>query len=335
MLTVLLKILGILGIILLVLLGILLTLILVILFCPIAYRVNGERKLAEPDSTFRLRVRVRASWLLGFLRVRFAYPEPGNLTAKILCFTVFDSSGEQQAKPERKKRRGKKKRTQREKREEKSGRREKQETREASTTAEEKEQSAKQAAASSPEENGAALTEPQACSDEGNSGTNAAEDADSEESLFRKIKCTIRKICDKIKKIREDIAFYRELLLCDDTRGLVDHAFQRLGRILRSIRPRKLSADILFGTGSPDTTGYALGVYGMLSPHLGKKVNITPDFTQAILAGEIHAAGHITIFRLLWHVVLILLDKRLWRLTKKFKSRDEAAESENDRKGKA
>ena len=107
--------------------------------------------------------------------------------------------------------------------------------------------------------------------------------------------------------------------------GLWKHVKLRLGKIWKSIRPRHIRADILFGTGAPDTTGYLLGVYGMLSPSLGPKVNVTPDFTQAILQGEAEVSGHVTTFGLAVNGLKLLLDKRLHLFLKKLKRNDKTS----------
>ena len=107
----------------------------------------------------------------------------------------------------------------------------------------------------------------------------------------------------------------------EDTRKLFWHGCLRVGRILKNIRPRRLKADILFGAASPDTTGYLYALYGMIYPYLGEHVLVTPDFTQAVFEGEIEAAGHITIFQVLWNSILFLLDKRLRRLIRRVKLR--------------
>lgn len=64
------------------------------------------------------------------------------------------------------------------------------------------------------------------------------------------------------------------------------HAGKRFGHIWKRLRPRKLTVNATVGTGSPDTTGYLYGIYGMVLPKLGKGICITPDFEQAILEGE-------------------------------------------------
>lgn len=333
MLTVLLKVLSIVGILLLVLLGAALTAVLLALFFPVTYKLKGERRFAEVSAgaaeaggqagaaegaapVFQMSGWVKVNWLFGLLRVRFFYPEPGRLTVKALFFTLFDSSREGEQKEEKDK---PQKRSRQPKRQEQVNTSDQP----ADGTAG-KEKTAQTVPQDAPETKEAGQAQ------KDGAGQGAGSDAETKESLPEKIECTIHKLCDKIKEIRENIDFYKELLLCDDTKGLVNHAFRRLGKILRSIRPRKLSADILFGAGSPDTTGYALGVYGILSPHLGGRVNITPDFTRAVLAGELYAAGHITVFQLLRHGVMLLLDRRLHGLLQKWKARKTAADREKE-----
>lgn len=318
MLTIILKILSILGILLLVLLGVLLSAVLLVLFVPVTYRVRADRQEAVPEGNSDgtgepvflplMHIAVRADWLLGILRVRFQYPDPGTVTVKFLCFTLFDSGTENERAEKRTKAGGQAKRT------------------------------AERTKTIKPEEKAAAhtnmeaeRTETKTESDEVRTGAQSAagayreEKAGSEEKSrlkqnpFEKIRYTFRRLCAKIKELWENFTYYREVLLCEDTRDLVHHALMRLGRILKNIRPRKLRADIRFGTGSPDTTGYAFGVYGMFCSWLGKQVIVTPDFERAVLAGELDAAGHITAFKLLWHGLMLVTDRRLRELIDKLR----------------
>ena len=73
------------------------------------------------------------------------------------------------------------------------------------------------------------------------------------------------------------------------------------------------------GTGSPDTTGYLYGIYGMLLPKLGKGVCVTPDFEQAIVEGDLKASGHFTVACVLFHSLRLVLDRRLRQLINKIR----------------
>lgn len=309
MLSVILKVLSILGILLLCLLALVLLTLLLVLFFPVCYKVSGEK--AEE----RMTAAVRASWLFGLLRVSYDYPEPGRVLVKLLPFTVFDSGkkAKEVSDKEAKKANGAAK----------------------AKTAKQQEQTAPRKAASKTPESGNAET--RAVSKMPEEGQQGAEKAVSEMTVdeqekaalkeegsifkkFKKIKYTFYSIYDKIKKIWENISYYIELLREEETKQLFSHAIFRAGRILKSIRPRHIRGNLLFGTGAPDTTGYAYGVYGMFSPFLGPRLLVTPDFTQAILEGNVYISGHITVFTILWNGMKLLLDRKLRRFIQKMKA---------------
>lgn len=310
---VILRILSIIGIILLILLGMVLVSLLIVLFWPVTYRVKGEK------GTEKLWIMAKADWLFGVLRVRYAYPEPGSVVIKLLWKTLLDTGQQEKASGEEP---------------------------EAGEHAEEKVPAEIDVSEESDEtEGGTGDTEPEAdVSEEGNpeeaEASAQAKDTEPEEktalpestepekkNLFsrvfekiQKIKYTILKIYDKIKGIWANISYYIALLREEDTALLWKHVKLRLGKILKNIRPRHIRANVLFGTGAPDTTGYAFGIYGMLLPVLGKNVCVTPDFNRKILEGNMDVSGHITIWTLVWNTLKLLLDKKLKLFIKKMKA---------------
>lgn len=297
MLDILLQILSVLGILLLVVLGFLAAAVLLVLFFPVTYRADGKKSPEE------LVLRAKADWLFGLLRVRYSYPETGTVTVKLLWITLYKSEKDL-AKPKTvlvKEDKVTVQETEKEDQQEKSK--------------EISEETSGEASKETAEETSKEITE------------ETAEDASESKISFiskkiEKIKYTINGTYDKIKKMWKNISYYAELLREEETRLLFSHAKLRLWKILKSIRPRKLRADILFGTGAPDTTGYAFGVYAALSPALGPHVAVTPDFERAVFQGEFEAAGHIMAAVLLWHALRIVLDRRLWRLLDKLKGKD-------------
>lgn len=320
MLDVILQILSVLGIILLVLLAVLITVLLLVLFFPVVYRVRGMK------DTEHMELAARADWLFGLLRLRYAYPEPGKLTVKLLWITVYDSSDKREEEGQ--------------KEAPAAAQMENVESGEqalAEETISSKETETEEEPAPKPQEHIQEHTE--GSQDEQESDDQEPDDREpeapekSKQKIFAKIsekitklKYTIKTIYDKIKRIWQNISYYMELLNDEDTKLLLSHAKLRLCKIIKSIRPRKLKADILFGTGAPDTTGYAYGVYGMLMPFLGSSVVVTPDFQQAVLEGRFQASGRITLAVLLWQALRIALDKKLWQLLNKLKRQSAGAE---------
>lgn len=331
MLSILLKILSILGILLLWLLGIALLLVLLALFYPISYKLAGKK------DTGQTAVSAKASWLFGIFRVSFEYPEPGRVLLKVLFFTLFDSGKEIADKAgagpgeaeKAVKGPGKAKQGQ-----EQGGQGSAQEEcpempgkGQASPGGKGQEKGADQESTSSevaPDQSNAPRQNPESGDGSPGSGPEPGESEDNTDPFlfkkFKKIKYTFRSIYDKIKNIWENISYYIELLQEEETKLLFSHVVFRLGKLLRSIRPRQVRGRVLFGTGSPDTTGYAYGMYGMLWPVLGNSFLVTPDFTRAVLEGDICLSGRITVFTILWNGLGILLDKKLKRFIRKMKA---------------
>ena len=338
MLTIVLRILSILGILIGVLFLITVALLLLVLFVPVTYRLSG----AKGEEGFRISAKVK--WLLGLVRFRYDYSERGELTAKILFFTVFrakippdkaadgpegtvpkSAAGKAPRKimtavqkkkanpaPEGKKTKA-------------SPKGAGSKTAPPETVGTERKISAEESA-SKTEKTAAEETE-KSDAQEAASGTgNAAAKPDTEDSVsgfgkilqkFEKIKYTIHNIYDKIKEIWDNISYYMELLQEEETRQFFSHIRLRAGMILKSMRPRHIRADILFGTGSPDTTGYLYGVYCMLSPVPKVGVSVVPDFEKAVLEADFDISGHITIWVLAVNTCRIALDKRLRRLIRR------------------
>lgn len=324
------QILSVLGIILLSLLGIFLVLLLLILFFPVSYHLTGTK---SPSETW---LRVRITWLFGIFRLRYQMPDPGNVTAKLLWFTVFDSRRKKPAKEQMSKETpsGEAQTKETEKTAEDQKKPKEQQLTQARQTDEQAEPRARQAdeqAEPQPRQTDE-QAEPQArqADEQAESQTRQAEEQTEEAASqgicdriwkkIQKLKYTICNIYDKIKQIRENISYYMELLREESTKELFCCGKRHLGRIMKSLRPRRIRADILFGTGAPDTTGYAMGVYGILSPYLGKRVYVTPDFTQAVLQGTVDIAGHAAVFTVLWNGARLFLDRRLREFIKKWKA---------------
>lgn len=320
-------ILSVLGVILLILLGILLTLLLLVLFFPVTYRITGMK---NPSNTW---LRVRVSWLFGIFRLRYQMPKPGNVTAKLLWFTVFDSdsktrssggksSGTSAPNADSAKAAGKKRA-----KDHGTGRiPDKAETKETETQKGTEPQPPENQKEQTIEDQ-SAFQQPKVQSGPEQTREESPQKETDAQGIFdriwkkiQKIKYTICNIYDKIKQIRENISYYIQLLQEESSKELFVYGKQRLGRILKSLRPRRIRADVLFGTGAPDTTGYVMGIYGILSPQLGRRVYVTPDFTQAVLQGSVDMAGHTAVFTLLWNGARLFLDRRLQELIKKWKA---------------
>lgn len=140
--------------------------------------------------------------------------------------------------------------------------------------------------------------------------------------FFQNIWYTIIGICDKIKKIRENIEYYLDVLQSDAFLKSYALCKKELGRILSYIKPRKVQADLMIGMGDPAATAKILSYYGMLYPIIGGNVNIVPDFDEKRIEGNVLIKGKLKLFTFLRAAFHIYFSKDIKRLLKLFKKED-------------
>lgn len=332
MLHIILMILKIIGILLLVLLLLALAVTGAVLFIPVRYRVNGKK---DGDG---LTIRAEAFWFLHLLRVKAVYPEPGRTVIKLLFFTLYDSDAEkvpQKDTGKKKKERRKKTKKEPEKAvledrptdkipDPKGG------TEESGTkkTSPDKETGKERKADAA--ESGRILEEREGQEETGETEGFFHRIWEKIKEILRKIKkavtniwYTIKRLCDRIVKIRENIGYYIEVFGEEETKRAFLVCRQELKKIWKNIRPAKCRAELVLGTGEPDTTGYILAVHGILYPIIGNDIIIEPDFENQVLEGRLFVKGRITVYILLHAVIKIYFDKNIRYFLKRFK-REEA-----------
>lgn len=121
---------------------------------------------------------------------------------------------------------------------------------------------------------------------------------------LEKIKCTIQKFCDKMKKIKEFITdeVHLQALLC---------LKNELVMFLRKIKPDKLKGYLRFGLDDPYNTGRVLAVLSILYPFYGENIEIYPEFEKEILEGDIWMKGRIHLIHLVTIVCRLYFDKNI------------------------
>lgn len=307
MLGILFKIFAILGLLVLAVVILLLIILLLVMIYPVSYRLWWEK------SAENMLVKAKASWLLGLLKVNFEYPSPGTVIVKLLGFTVFDSGKE--AKPAHKAKKSEK-----------------------GKPATDKDNKTDSMVAKDVGDDSMVVKEADISTEQPNDSMEQAsvgqtdgyhsDTADSNinngfvariRNLIHTIKEKIRQIFVKIKNTRELAEYYLNLLKEEDTLLLFSKILTGSGKIIKSIRPKKIKGQLLLGTGSPDTTGYAMAVYGILSPYLGQNLVLTPDFEDKVFTGRLYVKGRIITGILLIHGLKIALDRRLHSFIKKLK----------------
>ena len=320
MLSVLLMILKVLGMILLILLGTILLLILLVLFVPVRYQIMLHRKVGEETP---VTAKVKATWLLHALNAAFSYPEAAFLRVRIFCFTIFRSDKPKKTiqKDNTKKETVQKENVQKEKIQ-------KETVKTVRKDEEKKADGQKNAEIKVSDEN---QKEKNSYIEENAPKKQEKEPKQSRKinkffeffrklwSVFKNIKYTIIKICDKIKHIVKNIQYYLKIVQSDTFHRAWEVCSRQVFSLLKSIFPRKIRGNLLIGAGDPASTGQILAIYGILYPLLGNHIDIVPDFEQQILEGDLLVKGRITVFKALKTAWIVYFNKDLRRLIKLFK----------------
>lgn len=293
---VILQILAVIGIVLLVLLALLILMVLAVLFVPIRYRASGEK---EAD---RIEGVAAVSFLYPFLSFKWQRAGNENRWALRLLGIKLKSSRKADkgkvAEPE-KTDKGKAEETAQAAKPEKAAEPVKEE---------------KQPATSSVQNAEAEDAERQA----EETGTQETDRTLSE----KKARFTISGLCDKMENIRDNVEYYKERLTAEENRLFLKRTKERIFAVLKSIKPKVLTARVVCGTGAPDTTGYVCAVYGMLYPVIEDRISFTADFENKVLDGELSVKGKVRVVTLVRHGIKILLDKQLKVFLKEMKRED-------------
>ncbi len=303
MVSVILTILKIIGIGILVILGIIILLVLFVLFVPVRYKAGGNYADNRAD------VSAKVHWLIGIaaVTVRYQSGQPFHIRAKLFYIPVFDA-------PRRQKK-------------------EEPQIQAASVsdnTADETDSDTEEP--NKKEESSA--TNPLLQADnrtEHEFEKNKIEDENTDKitiiqkikrflikffEFFRKIKFTFRKIYVIMRKIKDNINYYLELLQQESTKRAFALCKKQLLRILKHVCPQKYGAKLHLGFEDPAVLGNVLAIWGMLYPlHMGR-IDIQPEFEQTIAEGSFWVRGRISVYVFLWTAWLFLTDKNIRRLRK-------------------
>lgn len=120
---------------------------------------------------------------------------------------------------------------------------------------------------------------------------------------------TAKRICDKIKEVRE-------LLSSDAFLGAKTLVLGELKGIMGHVLPRKVKGTISFGLDEPYYTGQILAALSIFYPLYGRQLTLQPYFDRNILEGEIVVAGRMYGVVFLRTAIRLLMNKDIKTLRK-------------------
>lgn len=319
-------ILKIIGIVLAVLLGLLLLVLCLVLFVPLRYRLEGERR---PESG-EIVVKGRISWFLSLISVCFGYEKEGFFQIRLLGIAWKSGKKKEQKEEEKPKEEQKADRAA-----------EAEESMAEALPCEESvpevpsDEKSERTAKISPEEMRKGLAEdlveglavpPREEPSEGLMENSREEQAGVENIFgkFRNILCglweklkgipvllqrqkeKLHRVIQSIQRLGERLDKWREFLGSEEVKETFRLLWRQTKGLFRHVLPRKVRIQGRFGFGDPALTGQVTGLMSMLPAFYQEGISVTPDFTKACLEGEFLIKGRIRAAN------LILLGLKIW-----------------------
>ena len=306
------------GIVLLCILAFILFILLLILFVPIRYKVTGNVPDTELDNGFDVETitfSARFHWLLHIVSGGIEFPDDKEFKVKVFGITVFPRKEKEELDDEDEYEEAKA---------------------DESLTADVSEGDKSEAVDTDNDtegENASDENEIESDNDSNESSDINIEDEEDDKALIeilsdifekignilktplnvlRKIQYTISRACDKMDMIKttlENDIFKRAYNLIK----------KKLIRLLKMILPDKTDIRVRFGTGDPADTAQVVAYYSAFYPFLYDKVRFEPDFDRKVVGTDVYLKGHITVFTVLYCVLVCYFNKDVKKVIKRFK----------------
>lgn len=114
---------------------------------------------------------------------------------------------------------------------------------------------------------------------------------------------------EKFRSLKDMKDSYMGFIRKENTRLALTVVKFNLISLLKTIGPKKLTGELVYGTGDPATTGEHLGLMGVAYPLYYDKIDVTPDFSKKILEGNLFAKGRIRLGKILVVAVRVMFNK--------------------------
>lgn len=137
-----------------------------------------------------------------------------------------------------------------------------------------------------------------------------------------KLESVINNIETSFDKLVDSYDYYVNLLNKKGSIYVIDLVKKKVIKILRSIRPRKCKALVMYGSTDPEKSAKVIELYSMLLLWLPKNAVLIPDFEDDYLKFDISVKGRVCIGYILIMGLSLVLNKR-FRIFIKLLKREE------------
>lgn len=104
-----------------------------------------------------------------------------------------------------------------------------------------------------------------------------------------------------------------DVLIKDNTRAAFLVVKKRMGKLFRTILPRKFNLKLTYGLNNPAYTGFVLGLYEMFIFYLGRSIELNPVFDDTAFEFDLKLKGRIIPIVMLTQLIAVVLNKNCRR----------------------
>lgn len=148
--------------------------------------------------------------------------------------------------------------------------------------------------------------------------------------IFRRIGRKIDSVCgmiadkaklisDKLKSLKKKKDGYTKLVNNVRTKEAIRVTKAQLIAVLKHLKPTKVKGQLVYGTGDPATTGQHLGYMSVLFPLYCDHIDVTPDFMEKRLEGDLFMKGRVRLITIGWYVLKVIWNKNVKITISRFK----------------
>ena len=132
-------------------------------------------------------------------------------------------------------------------------------------------------------------------------------------------KAKLQKLGNTFKKLKNKKEKLEAIFLSKEGRATIRRIKVQVFKVLKHLKFTKIRGRLHFGFDDPATTGKVLGLACILYPAYRNKLNLEPDFNEAVIDGDLYIRGRIRIFNLLLPAAKIKFDKGFNKMLKAIK----------------
>lgn len=131
------------------------------------------------------------------------------------------------------------------------------------------------------------------------------------DSIGRMIVEQFKNLSEKFAGLKKKKDGYTKLMNNVRTKEAIRVVKGQLIVLLKHLKPTRLKGQIVYGAGDPADTGQHLGYMSVLFPLYYDHIDITPDFSEKRLEGDIMIKGRIRLWTVGWCVLKVIWNKNV------------------------